>query len=237
MKTEMNHLNCGRETDLVDFLYGELEPMAKRNFQLHMQDCADCGSQLSAFKDIRESVVSWRDESLGAFSSSFEHPAVARIERQKPSAIAAVREFFNLSPLWLKGTVAFASLLFCLFTVLAATRLMETTPETTVANNTAGQAPSVEVLNSEVERRVKEELQRREAANKPQTMVGTTDSPVDEAVRRHSRRQNLFASGSPQRKAARPLSRVEREELAADLRLIVDDGDGQLVLIGDRINQ
>lgn len=236
MKTEMNNLNCGRENDLVDFLYGELGLMEKQNFQLHMQDCADCSSQLSSFNDIRESVVSWRNESLGALTASVEHPAVARIDNSKPSALAALREFFHLSPLWLKGTVAFASLLFCLFTVLAATRLMETTPET-VANKTDSQTSSAQELNSEVERRVKEELQRREAANKPKTMVATTDSPADVYVRRSPKRQNQLASGSPQRKAARPLSRVEREELAADLRLIVDNGDGELVLIGDRINQ
>jgi hypothetical protein len=236
MKTEMNNLNCGRENDLVDFLYGELGLREKQNFQLHMQDCADCSSQLSSFNDIRESVVSWRNESLGVLTASVEHPAVARIDNSKPSALSALREFFHLSPLWLKGTVAFASLLFCLFTVLAVTRLMETTPEI-VANKTDSQTSSAQELNSEVERRVKEELQRREAANKPETITATTDSPADNSAPRPSRRQNLLASGSAQRKAARPLSRVEREELAADLRLIVDDGDGQLILIGDRINQ
>ncbi|HYJ86583.1 MAG TPA: hypothetical protein VEW46_11035 [Pyrinomonadaceae bacterium] len=235
MKTEMNNLNCGRENDLVDFLYGELEPMAKRNFQLHMQGCTDCSSQLSSFNDIRESVVSWRNESLGALTPTVPHPAAAQIERPKPSALAALREFFNLSPLWLKGTVAFASLLFCLFSVLAAVRLMETTPETTAVNKTGGQASSVKELDSEVERRVKEELQRREAANKPQTM--TADSPADVSVGRPLKRNKQLASGSPQRTAGRPLSKGEREELAADLRLIADDGDAELVLIGDRINQ
>jgi hypothetical protein len=163
------------------------------------------------------------------------HPALAQIERPKPSALAALREFFNLSPLWLKGTVAFASLLFCLFTVLAAIRLMETTPETTVVYKTDSHASSE--LNSEVERRVKEELQRREAADKQKTMMVTTDSPAKGFVRRPLKRNHQLASGSPQRTAGRPLSKVEREELAADLRLIADDSDGELVLIGDRINQ
>jgi len=237
MKTETNNLNCGRENDLVGFLYGELEPAEKRNFQIHMQDCAECSSQLSSFKGIRESVVSWRDEALGGLASPVGHSTVAQIERTKPSALAALREFFNLSPLWLKGTVAFASLLFCLFAVFAATRLMEATPETTVVNKTDIPAPSTQELNSEIERRVKEELQRREAANKSQTMMATSNSPADESIRRPSKRQNRLASDSQLRKTARPLSRVERQELAADLRLIVDDGDAELVLIGDRINQ
>ena len=235
MKTEINNLKCGREDELIGFLYGELEPREKQNFQRHMQDCAECGLQLSSFNDIRESVVSWRNESLGTLTAE-EHPAIARIGQPKPSAMAALREFFNLSPLWLKGTVAFASLLFCLFTVLAITRLMETTPASSVVNHTDSQAPTAEKLNSEVERRVKEELQRREAGNK-QEMITTNDSSVNEFARPPLKRQNQLASGSSQRKAGRPLSKVEREELAADLRLVAEEGDGELVLIGDRINQ
>ena len=234
MKTEIDNQKCGRESDLIGFLYGELEPVEKQNFQLHMQECAECGLQLSSFNYIRESVVSWRNESLGAFTAA-EH-AVARIDQPKPSAMAALRGFFDLSPLWLKGTVAFASFLFCLFAVLAATRLMETTPELTVVNKTGSQAPTAEGLNSEVERRVKEELQRREEANK-QERIATNDPPANELAPRPLKRQNQLASGSPQRKAGRPLSKVEREELAADLRLVADEGDAGLVLIGDRINQ
>jgi hypothetical protein len=35
----------------------------------------------------------------------------------------------------------------------------------------------------------------------------------------------------------RPLSRSEREQLAADLRLLAADDDSPLQLLGDRINQ
>lgn len=235
MKTEINNLECGRENDLIGFLYGELDPMEKQNFQLHMQECAECGLQLSSFSDIRESVVSWRNETLGAFAAE-EYPPVARIDEPKPSAMAALREFFNLSPLWLKGTVAFASLLFCLFTVLAAARLMKPAPELTVVNKTSNQAPTAQELNFEVERRVKEELQRREAVNKKE-LITTNDSSANEFGPRPLKRQNQLASSSPKRKAGRPLSKVEREELAADLRLVADESDAELVLIGDRINQ
>jgi hypothetical protein len=236
MKAEMNTLNCGRENDLVGFLYGELDAMEKQSFHRHLQDCAACSSQLSSFNDIRESVVNWRNESLGALKSPVEHPSVARMDHPRRSAMAALREFFNLSPLWLKGTVAFASLLFCLFAVLAATRLMETKPETSIVNKTNSQTPSGQESNSEVERRVKEELQRREAAQKEQTVATTNSSTVD-FPRRPLNRTNQLASAPLQQKAGRPLSKVERQELAADLRLIADNGVGELILIGDRINQ
>jgi len=38
-------------------------------------------------------------------------------------------------------------------------------------------------------------------------------------------------------KARRPLSKSEREELAADLRLISGKSDSEIDLLGDRINQ
>ena len=48
------------------------------------------------------------------------------------------------------------------------------------------------------------------------------------------RRRLQFASGSRTR---RPLSRQEREQLAADLRLMPEDEEADLDLLGDRLNQ
>ena len=236
MKTETNTLNCGRENDLVGFLYGELDATEKQSFQQHVQGCAECGSQLSSFKDIRESVASWRNESLGVLTSPVAYPAAAKMEHPRPSAMAALREFFNLSPLWMKGTVAFASLLLCLFAVLAAARLMEP-PETTIVNKTDNNAASAKALDSEVERRVKEELKRRDDAQKEKAVLTTVNASADDFGPRPSKRKTQLASIVPQRKAGRPLSKLERQELAADLRLVAVSGDEELVLIGDRINQ
>ncbi len=235
MKSEINTINCGRENDLVGFLYGELDAIEKQSFQRHMQDCAECGAQLSAFGDIRESVVGWRNKALGSMSPLVEHAAVTRVDHAKPSAMAALREFFNLSPLWMKGSVAFASLLFCLFAVLAVIRFMETAPETTVANKVESAIPSPQQVDSEVERRVKEELQRQEASRN--AGVSTSDESAVGLARQPFKGTRQVASTGTQRKAGRPLSKLERQELAADLRLTADDGDGDLVLIGDRINQ
>lgn len=234
MNAEMNNLSCGRENDLVSFLYDELGPSEKQDFQSHIHDCAGCKSQVGSFTEVRESVVAWRNESLGAVTSAFEHLPVASNIQQRPSALAALREFFNLSPLWMKGTVAFASLLFCLFAVLAAARLTATSPETTIMTNANSNPASSEEFKALVERRVQEELARRQTAPKD-TVVAETPSVVENSPRRPMKRNAQLARATPQRKA--PLSRLEREQLAADLRLIADPSDSELVLIGDRINQ
>src|SRR5258708_7972826 len=106
MKEEVNAMNCGRENDLIAFLYGELNDVESQTFERHLHDCHACSTELTAFGLIRESVVNWRNESLGG--------GLTRVAQEKPSALRALREFFNLSPLWMKGAVAFASVLFCL---------------------------------------------------------------------------------------------------------------------------
>ncbi|MEK6279212.1 MAG: hypothetical protein AABN95_02555 [Acidobacteriota bacterium] len=241
MKAEKNTLNCGRENDLIGFLYGELDGKETLSFSRHMQDCPGCKSQLASFNDIRESVVEWRNESLGALSSVAGNPPLARIDQRRPSAFAALREFLNLSPLWMKGTVAFASVLFCLLAVLAVARFAEPSKGTNVVRNGSSNTASEQEFNAQVERRVQEELQRREAAQKEATTAAKADPSVTDFPKRignrNGNRSNQLASAFPQRKAGRPLSKLERQELAADLRLIADAGDGELVLIGDRVNQ
>jgi anti-sigma factor RsiW len=237
MKAETNTLNCGRENDLIGFLYGELDATETLRFSRHMQDCAGCNSQLASFTYIRESVVEWRNESLGALTSVAGNPPPVRIDQRRPSALAALREFFNLSPLWMKGTVAFASVLFCLYAVLAIARFSEPSNGINVASNGSGNAASAQEFNAQVERRVQQELERREASQKGATTAVNAAPSVLDSPKRIGKGKNQLAAASPQRKAARPLSKLERQELAADLRLIAESGDGELVLIGDRINQ
>ena len=52
---------------------------------------------------VRESITAWRDEALSGFVSQ---PVATKAKRK--SALAALRQFFDLSPLWLKGATAFA---------------------------------------------------------------------------------------------------------------------------------
>src|SRR6185503_6961868 len=129
MKEKVDGPGCGRENDLIAFLYGELDSRESTAFRSHMQECHRCTAELAEFSSIRESVGVWRNEALvGVTSPSFQVASVYRSDVAKPGALSALREFFNLSPLWMKGAVVFASLLFCLFAVLAVARLRETPP-------------------------------------------------------------------------------------------------------------
>lgn len=239
MKEEMYAPGCGREDDLIAFLYGELDPGETIVFRNHMQECLSCGAEVRGFSGIRESVVAWRNEALGGVTSpAVQVSTVARADLAKPGALAALREFFNLSPLWMKGAVVFASLLFCLFAVLAAARLRDSTPPPSAAKAN-DKSHSEQDLNAIVERRVQDELQRIKGSSDT-----TSTPPVVATVRpdrvSHKKTTNRvieLASTSAEQKARRPLTKVERQQLAADLRLIDNPNDGELDLLDDRINQ
>jgi hypothetical protein len=236
MKEKADAPDCGRENDLIAFLYGELNLSESTVFRKHLRDCWSCTAELAEFSDIRESVVAWRNEALGGVASPvFQTSPVDRPEVAKSGALTALREFFNLSPLWMKGAVVFASLLFCLFAVLAAGRLRETPPPP-VADN-SGRRYSEKELNAAVERRVQEELEQYKKSLPP--TPGSEHVVKDTSNHAPQKRitKSLIAANNPQQKARRPLSKVERQQLAADLRLIENPIDGDLDLLDDRINQ
>ncbi len=236
---EVSAPNCGREDALMAFLYGELNEDESQTFRRHLQDCDACSVELAQFQDVRESVMAWRNESIGVLSPSLSGAAMSESTLEKRSALLALRQFFNLSPLWMKGAVAFASILFCLFAALAIARLRETPPPVTVVDNNAAEQINAQVqkqVQSEVDRRVKEELVRLKTSTESQP--GSTI--VRDKVARNSQRQtpnHANWASNPSQKARRPLSKTEREQLAADLRLITAVNEAELDLLDDGINQ
>ena len=114
----MNEMNnspgCERASDLIAFLYDEASESEKRDFELHLKECAGCRQEVASFGLVRESITAWRDEALSGFVST---PLAATAP--KKSALAALRQFFDLSPLWLKGATAFAVLALCVLAALA----------------------------------------------------------------------------------------------------------------------
>src|ERR1051326_6214052 len=99
---------CERAGDLVSVLYGEATERERREVEVHVKQCATCREEYAAFTQVREAVGEGRDEALTGFVSS---PVVAAPPRK--SAVAALRQFFDLSPLWMKGAVGFAAVVFC----------------------------------------------------------------------------------------------------------------------------
>ncbi len=226
--------NCGRENDLITFLYGEMNDVDARTFQRHVCVCASCNAELKAFRDVRESVVAWRNEALGVTSSP--EWAVTTADQKKPSALGALREFFNLSPLWMKGAAVVASVLFCVLAGLAIARFGDKSPVGTITDPVST-AYSQQELDAIVERRVREELIQREGApEKVPNPISIRPTANETAIQRLSNRGRTVASNPSNQKARRPLSKTEREQLAADLRLVSVKSETDIDLLDDGIN-
>jgi hypothetical protein len=210
MNERQNSPTCERGPDLIAFLYGEAGERETRDFQLHLQQCNSCREEVASLGVVRDSITAWRDEALAGFVST----PVAAQPHQK-SALAALKQFFDLSPLWLKGATAFAAVVFCVLVGVVVFRTNKT-------NVNSGALYTAQ----DVDRLVKEALAQQPpvkspAENKPEGVVAMKP-PKPKA--------------KSARVTSRPLSKEEREQLAAELRLSADD-DATLNLLGDRINQ
>ena len=220
MNERQNSLTCERASDLIAFLYGEADEGETRDFQLHLQQCSTCREEVASFGVVRESITAWRDEALAGFVST---PVAT--QPQTKSALAALRQFFDLSPLWLKGATAFAAVTFCVLTGLALFRSDRAAVSSTNMN------PGAVYTEQDVNRIVKEALAKQESV-KPAVETPQLDLAVNAPKPKPKR-----VSSTQSAKSQRPLSKAEREQLAAELRLLSNGDDATLHLLGDRINQ
>ncbi|HSE15845.1 MAG TPA: zf-HC2 domain-containing protein [Pyrinomonadaceae bacterium] len=225
MNERQNSPNCERGSDLIAFLYGEAAEREVRDFQLHLQQCVSCREEVASFGVVRESITAWRDEALAGFVST---PVAAQPKTK--SALAALRQFFDLSPLWLKGATAALVVTFCVLFELALFK----------SNNnqvTSNVNPGAVYSEQDVNRIVKEALAQQQASAKPPQIEPEprqTDTVRPVKIKPKSSR---VSSSTQFAKGQRPLSKAEREQLAAELRLLSGSDDASLHLLGDRINQ
>jgi anti-sigma factor RsiW len=220
MKEPMNSPSCERAPDLIAFLYHEMDERETREFPLHLQHCSQCRDEAASLGDVRESLTAWRDEALAGFVST---PVTTKTRK---SAIAALRQFFDLSPLWLKGAAAFAMVAFCVLVAFAVVKLRTNKVPTTLNAD-------AKYTEQDVNQKVKEALARQADANKPVEPKNKTATVAEQPKPKKVR----VSSASQLAKSRRPLSRAEREQLASDLRLLSNSDDSSLLLLGDRINQ
>jgi hypothetical protein len=115
--------SCARADDLVAYLYGEASQTAANDFEAHAAHCDSCRTELAAFGQVRGSIHEWRQLVLGSHEP--EAAAVPFSERsgvtpsRRRSALAALREFFALSPVWMRAGVALASFGMCALALMA----------------------------------------------------------------------------------------------------------------------
>src|ERR1041384_7045421 len=154
MKEREHSPACERASDLIAFIYNEADEREAQEFQLHLRECSSCREEAASFGVVRESIHTWRDEALAGFVST---PVATKSNRK--SALTALRQFFDLSPLWLKGATAFALVAFCLLVGVVIFRSSEQRVETK-------QNPNAIYTEQDVNRMVKEALAKQQESPK-----------------------------------------------------------------------
>jgi anti-sigma factor RsiW len=218
---------CERGDDLVSFLYGETNERETHEFEKHLEGCRVCRSELASFGEVRESISMWKEEAL----STSAPPRVDLIVREK-SARAAIRQFSDLSPLWLKGAAGFAVVALCVVAVLIFVPIGKKRDSITGSNPNGRY--SEEDLKQAVAQALKQQAESLAAASEQDR--NQSEPSQNETVQK----KQLVKPSNPSTQWARkskPLSRSEREQLATDLRLITTKDDDGLNLLVDRINQ
>lgn len=227
---------CHRADDMMAFLYDEASPAEAEEFASHMRLCAACRTEFSVFNQVRESMSLWRAEVLGmagqpesvAAPESLPSLAAGRVGRRL-SAWAALREFFAISPVWLRGATALATLLLCVLGALFVTRMLKPSQ----------QLYTQQELNAKVKMLVDQRTKEKESTaglpNKETPQVSQPgNSPRLLAASEHEPQAPTVKPRSVPRSSRRFLSRAEREQLAADLGLKpgTDDEDISFLLDG-----
>ena len=118
---------CERGEELVTYLYGEATKEEAGLFRRHLEACAVCREELAALGGVRAGLGAWRAEALGTVPSlnieeAFAPARVLPAAPRKRSARAALREFFSLSPLWLRAGAFAATLAVCALLALTLAR-------------------------------------------------------------------------------------------------------------------
>lgn len=211
MNGKENSSTCERAEDLISVLYGEASEREKRDFEAHLKQCAGCQAEFAAFAQVRESIGEWRDEALSGFVST---PALVP---QKKSAIAALRQFFDLSPFWMKGAVGFAVVVFCVLLAVAAVRLSKPANIPQIAKEN----PAAVYTEDDMQRIVQAEVAKEQARHITPPRLAISPEPAKNST--------VAKSHVPQ--SRRPFSRAERDQLAADLRLLTTSEENDLELI------
>ncbi|HEX3184842.1 MAG TPA: zf-HC2 domain-containing protein [Pyrinomonadaceae bacterium] len=213
MSDTTNSPVCERSSDLMAFLYNEMNASELRQFESHLRECRNCREEAASFGMVRESISTWRDEVLTGFVPSTATPA-------RKSALAAFRQFFDLSPLWLQSAAVVLTCCVIFGSFVFFYKRDNTFPPRTDARYT----------EQDVKQLVDEALAKQKAASVAVDNTQQTLAAVDPLPSKRQAKQPTKDTA----RNRRPLSRAEREQLAADLRLLPTDDD--LDLLGDRIN-
>jgi hypothetical protein len=105
---QTNHtVSCGRQEDLISYLYDEVSVKERLSFEDHLKICQSCRAELISFQRVRDHLSAWE---IG-FSPYTE------IALPQPK-IGLLREWIFSFPVWARGAaLTFASLSLLLVTL------------------------------------------------------------------------------------------------------------------------
>ena len=212
---------CHRAEDLVTYLYGEASHTDALDFRNHLQGCESCRSEFTVFNQVHQSIAGWRDEALGAAFRPAEittTPAIEATEfvrhERKLSGVAALREFFSVSPLWLRGATAVAAVLLIVLGVLMVSRWSQK-PVVVANKNSDEETFTRQQMQTEIKKAVDEKVRELTVSTQNSSVVDRKEKPAPSASR-----VQVAVVRQPKTQRQR-LTPQEREQLAADLRLTI----------------
>lgn len=166
--------SCSRAEELVAYLYGETKAREALEFERHIEECRTCAVELSAFRQVREDVVEWRNQALPSFEPARDAAhALSTVPERKRSALAALREFFALSPPWMRAATALAAIVICALAAFTVAHFSEQ-PKTIV--QTVPSKPAQEEAKAPAKKQEDEQKQATVAASLPEER---TSSPKE----------------------------------------------------------
>jgi anti-sigma factor RsiW len=237
---------CTRAEDLIAYLYNEASEGEAQDFERHTERCASCKAELAAFTQVRSNITEWRSHALGlAQTTALANEIAPAAERsrspaRKPSALAALREFFALSPIWLRAATGLASLAVCALIIFAIARIAEG-PRVVFVEKAVTVGPTQADVDALVDKRVREELAARNKqeeikASSIVTPVSEQSSPtLAQSGGRSTSAQRR--TGAQSRRTPPTATTEEYEELARDLQLVPTRDEEDLPRLIDLIDE
>jgi hypothetical protein len=159
---ESNSTNlCAHKDDLVTYLYGEASRIEAQGFEEHLRLCASCRTEIATFGTIREAVGEWRQQALGTLAApAYEVDATTALapavdSARRRSALAALREFFTLSPAWMRAATAVVAVVFCSLVAIAVAYFGRK-PQTVVVNQPVNSGYTQQEMEAKIAAAIKE---------------------------------------------------------------------------------
>ena len=169
MRESISNTVCARAEDLVTYLYGEATENQSLDFERHIKQCVLCSTELATFGDIRGAVGEWRQQVLGSLPAHSYEASAAVAPARGRSAIAALREFFTLSPVWMRAATAMAVLAFFALATIAVAFVLQR-PQTVIVATPGKTGYTEEELSARIDEALQRENERRaETASRAQS--------------------------------------------------------------------